>query len=379
MRMLNDRTPNKGSRFPKNLYGEKRATTGQHSSFPGEHGVSELRLGGKLISVEMQIDVVEKLQEHITFGLKMNPPSDVRGVLVGRIVEAAASTIIVDGYELARYVPESGLPAIAEDGRLADLVHYWNEQGGARRAIGVFRSQRGRWITLSQEDEKGIAGLFKLTPHLFLIVRSSQAGGETGTLFVRHGRKAGTAKSYGEFPFNASLLRSQEGSKTEHLIEPTEEPRASPATGLRSGPKWRSWFSVGATWGVTVMTMLWLMNAYDPLSRTQVDPAEKRILADSHSLGLKLDRAGNLLEIAWNQDSSPTRNAKLAALTINDGRLLKRINLNRTQIEAGHIYCAPQTSDLDIRMEVASFDGQQTSESVRMVSLVPANVAPDEH
>jgi hypothetical protein len=187
-------------------------------------------------------------------------------------------------------------------------------------------------------------------------------------LFVRQARKVRSAKSYGEFAFNASLLRSQEAVEIELSMEPAAEPRGWLA-GIRAlRSKWRSRLSVAATWGITVVATIWLMNAYDLSTRAQVDPAESRLMTDSRSLGLKLDRTGTLLEILWNQDLSSTRDAKQAAVTISNGRLTKEIKLNQAQIRVGHLYCEPQTSDLDIRMEVATADGETTSESVRLVS-----------
>jgi hypothetical protein len=181
---------------------------------------------GKSISIKIPIDVIERLETDITSGLKMSPPLDITGILIGRLPKEGGSAITVDDYELNRYTEEIGAPTMRRDQRLADMVASWTKRNGPRGVVGFFRSKRSGPLTVSREDLRGARRLAGKSQNIFLLVGSSGAGNYTGMLFLRQSRATKLEEEFGEFPFSADALRA-------HLEEPI---RPWPQAGERSTP-----------------------------------------------------------------------------------------------------------------------------------------------
>lgn len=167
------------------------------------------QIRGKSVSVKLPLDLIEHLEFDIAHGLKMNPPCDVTGLLVGRLVSDGGSTVVIEDYELAGYTRESSGVRFGQDERLAQMVNRWGEGGGEgpRKVVGFFRSQRRGWPAIDPEDSKAAKQLLKRNQNVFLIVRSTAEGKHSGLLFFRRGRATSVEEEHGEFVFNADVLR----------------------------------------------------------------------------------------------------------------------------------------------------------------------------
>jgi hypothetical protein len=382
----------------------------------------EWKVRGKAVSLRIQVDVIEKLQEHLFFGLKMSPPCDIRGVLVGRIIKESDAKIIVDGYELSRYTPKSDEPPLTRDDRLAlDVLHHRRARDGARCVVGIFRSQARGWLALNDEDLRGADHLFGRAENIFLIVGPSQHLDNTAVVFFRRAGQRHVEKGCAQFPFNANLLRSGAASQmtwrddraepcTAKIENPTSlrrfprisfrSTRRSAGTTLlcwargigagvqtakrvatqilsraivtgRTASARRSWLPLGATWGVAVLATMFSMNGREMMNRYRLDETEAPLNASAKTLNLRLELEGELLEITWDPNATKLEGKK-ATITITDKSSAKAVQIDQTQIRAGRIYYRPPTGDLGVRMEVVAADGQTVSESVQMVSTVSA-------
>src|SRR5580704_1031989 len=125
------------------------------------------------VSITMRKDVIESLHEDVVQGLTMSTPCDVTGLLIGRVVNESGSTIIVEGYELARYGGENGAPPFGRDQRLADMVKQWSKRKGPFQVVGFFRSQRRGWPAIDREDLKGARRLLPSSKNVFLLIQSA--------------------------------------------------------------------------------------------------------------------------------------------------------------------------------------------------------------
>ncbi len=133
------------------------------------------------------------------------------------------------------------------------------------------------------------------------------------------------------------------------------------------GRSWRSWLAIAATWIIAAGVTLWWMDGRN-LYRHHAAPVEQtRPVTVSGPIGLQLDRAGGLLEIIWDRNSDTVANSQGGYLTIRDGGEVKEIQLNPSDIQTGHLYYGPNSSDLGIRLELSEQDGETASESIRVV------------
>jgi hypothetical protein len=163
----------------------------------------------KPLSIKIPIDIVERMQDDIQYGLGMRAPCDIMGLLIGRVLKEYSSTILIQDFVLTGYTSDSGLPGLWNDERLADMIQPWNRPGSPHYVVGFVRSNSRDWPEIEKQDFKCAKRLLHRTPNVFLLIRSGISRGSTGRLFLRPSRWSGLDEEYGEFPLNADILRSQ--------------------------------------------------------------------------------------------------------------------------------------------------------------------------
>jgi hypothetical protein len=174
-------------------------------------------------------------------------------------------------------------------------------------------------------------------------------------------------------PASGSSDRKSEGESVE------EHPMPAAAFGDNPPPPVRrhSWLAVAATWTVAVAVTMWVISGRGPFSQRRPDVTETRPVVVANPIGLQVDSAGGLLEIAWDPISVAAMTSSGGFLTIRDGNLLKEVHLDSGEIRSGHLYYGPRNPDLGIRLEVARDDGATASESIRVVGPPPKGRSSD--
>ena len=90
--------------------------------------------------------------------------------------------------------------------------------------------------------------------------------------------------------------------------------------------------------------------------------------------GLTLNSWANKLELKWNPDSAPLRNAKSVDMLIRDGARQMRVPLTAAALRNGNIVYQPLTADVMFRLE--TLGARPFSESLRyLAALHPASSA----
>ena len=87
------------------------------------------------------------------------------------------------------------------------------------------------------------------------------------------------------------------------------------------------------------------------------------------ALGLQVVSREKQLEIHWNNDATPIRNAAKGVMRISDGGAQKVLQLDATQLRDGAVAYSPTSNDVTVRLEVNSVDGTTSSESTRPVAI----------
>ncbi len=167
------------------------------------------QIGDKPFSIKIPLDIVDRLQRDIQYGLGMTTSCDVMGLLIGRIATEYSSTLIIQDYVLTGYTSDSGSPELWSDERLAEMGRPFTKLASPFFVVGFFRSQRGEWPEVEKEDFKGAKRLLRSTPNVFLLIRTGFSRGFSGRLFLRPSKRAKFKDEYGEFPLNADILRAQ--------------------------------------------------------------------------------------------------------------------------------------------------------------------------
>jgi protein TonB len=85
-------------------------------------------------------------------------------------------------------------------------------------------------------------------------------------------------------------------------------------------------------------------------------------------LGLKVASSAGRLDVSWDHDSPVILTGTRAVLTITDGDITKRIQLDEKQMRDGSIAYTPFSTDVNLRLEVGGPDGKTIGESVRVIA-----------
>ena len=145
----------------------------------------------------------------------------------------------------------------------------------------------------------------------------------------------------------------------------------------KAAPAWRSWLSIAATWTIAVGATMWITNGSSLFGHSSPEVPEQHPVTIPDSIGsvvhtgLEVHSDGQLLDITWDRRSASALNSSGGYMTIRDGDLVKVVRLEAGEIRTGHIYYAPRNADLGVRLEMASADGDTTSETVRVVGPPP--------
>jgi len=88
----------------------------------------------------------------------------------------------------------------------------------------------------------------------------------------------------------------------------------------------------------------------------------------SSPLGLRVVSTPQRTEILWNHDSSAIRGAEKGTIRISDGDIAESVPFDAPQLQDGALVYRPRTNDVSVRMVVDEQNGEQVSESVRVVT-----------
>jgi hypothetical protein len=108
---------------------------------------------------------------------------------------------------------------------------------------------------------------------------------------------------------------------------------------------------------------------------------EKRLEAFDAARGdagqaLRVTPLGDSLRITWPAGESAFRNARTAALSINDGDEWRRIELSQHALAAGQFLYRPSSTEVLVRLDVTGNAHHGVIETVRVLGLTPHPVAP---
>ena len=366
---------------------------------------------GKWISIELSLDLVDRLQQDVIRGFGSLPRrgAEVGGILVGTVSGGGRIVRVEDYLEVPveyRRGPSYLLSEPDEKTFEAELAQLRNNPARSARPIGYFRSHTRDGVGLAQEDLDLVAKYFPDPETVILLIRLFGTKPSTAGFYFKEDGQFQSGPPLLEFPFRRRDLAPDEATpsperpsrgvsvpsrirraaraaqrsetlpvqSTEHdpaaapreIVEPVlarePEPVASEIpeekSKLRGG---RIWLPVSA-----VFLLVGVLAGFQVAMR--VGPQALGGL-DPYKLSLSVTPAGNDLEVKWDRHSPAIRKALKGILTIEDGNYRKPIELDSDRLRGGsELLYRHYSNDVHFRLEVFLKDSSSVAEAVEWKS-----------
>ena len=109
---------------------------------------------------------------------------------------------------------------------------------------------------------------------------------------------------------------------------------------------------------------------------------ERYLASKNQSISLHVYDAGETVQIGWDQNAGPVRNAHIGVIDIKDGGETKRYALADEELRAGKMSYLRRGGDLELRMTVYPVGSTAVQEFAHFldpgpVTAAPAATAPD--
>ncbi len=170
-----------------------------------ESGVYTWTFPGAPIRIEIDLELVARLEAVVIGTSKNSGMNEIGGVLLGTV--QSPSTIQVNDYALIEAEPDSKRGYVADTLELERLCSGNDRARTNLQVVGYFRTQREPALELRSEEMKTIRRHFSDSRQVVLLIRSSAEQCNAGFLFWDGGVLS--PFSFLEFPFSAGVLRSE--------------------------------------------------------------------------------------------------------------------------------------------------------------------------
>lgn len=276
---------------------------------------------GKPISIQLSLDVVDRLQQDVMRGFGALPRRgvEVGGILLGSssIVEpsSAATVVRVEDYLLVPIQYKRG-PSF----RLSpeDLQTFQAAVKLSRSPVGYFRSHTRDGVGLSEEDLDLLSKSFPEPATIALLIRPFATKPSVAGFYFKEQGAFQNGAPLLEFPFRRSALAPGDTSTPVR----TETPPAAPiaAAAPRSRRRW-------PVLPIILLLIGVLLGYQAALSVRSPRPP--------YQLALSVRQSGSDLQLKWDGESPVIRNAQKGILTIADGSDVKSTDLTGTELQGG--------------------------------------------
>ena len=350
------------------------------------------------MAIEYPLEVMDEIRAAVTDGLQKLARGglEIAGVLFGvrretgiriltwrpiRCEYAHGPTLQLSSRDLAELTRL--LTAAAEDPDLEGL-----------QPVGWFLSHTRSEVLLSPQDQEIFNGFFPKLWQTTLVLHPNQAGVARAGFFVRAADGAlKSDSSYQEFtvkplhraqtladaPVPVAKERSNSRLKPEPVVVTPATSRAAPSAEPRPPARVepplfrtldRSKTPRGWLWMVPVVLGLVVAGFL----------IKERYLTPRQPFSLHVYDAGETVQIEWNQNSAPIRDAHIGVIDIKDGGETKRYSLADDELRAGKMSYLRRGGDLELRMTVYPVGSTAVQEFAHFLDPGPATppAAPPE-
>jgi hypothetical protein len=364
---------------------------------------------GKWISIELSLDVVDRLNQDVIRGFGSLPRrgAEVGGILLGT-VSGGGRTVRVEDYREVpieyRRGPSYLLSELDTKAFEAVLADVRNNVASSARPIGYFRSHTRDGVGLSEEDLDLVASHFPDPETIILLIRPFGTKPSTAGFYFKEDGRFQSGSPLLEFPFRRRDLAPDESTppperplrgvgpssrvrRAAAAAKPLErapvrsdeaEPLATareievagplltsePDAIAPTMPAETSKFRNGRIWlpMSVVFLLVGILAGFQAAMR--VGPRTFGGL-DPYRLSLTVTPAGSGLQVKWDRQSPVIRKAQRGTLTIDDGNYHKPIELDADRLQAGSEVVYRHYSNLvRFHLEVFLKDSSSVAETI---------------
>ena len=312
---------------------------------------------GSPVKVHLHLHLVERLQDRC-----QNAGHGIaeEGLLFGRTVDGAT--------EISDFQPASGRS-------ISDLIASLPAESGKRLLVGYYRTEPGPVLRLHENDLALAKSFFPKPYQVFLVIQPNSFAPPNAAFFFHDGSQRMAEYALMEFPFDASMLATEEQNRIKRhqqatstpAVVPPPAPEESPVRQKSAGLKIAAWLAA-----LVILAAAALFTAVPSLRQqflaaiSRPAPATSGTAAPQPSLGLHARRQDRDLELTWNRESAWVAAATSAVISIDDGASRRQIPLDPSGLRNGSILYSPSTDQVLIQLSVTAPTGT-AAESVRVI------------
>ncbi len=352
---------------------------------------------GKSISIQLSLDVVDRLQQDVIrgFGAVPRRGAEVGGVLLGS-TEGDGPVVRIEDYELIPIEYKRG-PSylLSEEDVQAFEASLEQLQNGEKslRPIGYFRSHTRDGVGLGEEDQALLSKYFPEPETVVLLIRPFGTKPSIAGFSFKENGVFQSGAPLQEFSFrrkdlapdevpppqapparpprnvpprrevprveqerpNLSFLERPLPTDTNGLVEASTAPKTAPKIPPRKGGIW-----VPLSFIFLMLGVLLGFQAALTLHPGSLNGA------DAYNVSLSVSQAGADLQLKWDRQSAAIRAAQKGILTIEDGTLTsKPTELSAAELQSGSVVVYPHsTNSVKFRLELIMKDRDRLIETV---------------
>jgi hypothetical protein len=361
---------------------------------------------GKWISIELSLDLVDRLQQDVIrgFGALPRRGAEVGGILLGA-VRGGGRVVRVEDYQEVpieyRRGPSYLLSELDTKAFEAELAQIRNNGAGSGRPIGYFRSHTRDGVGLAEEDLDLVSRYFPAPETVVLLIRPFGTKPSSAGFYFKEDGRFQSGPPLLEFPFRCKDLAPDDTSPSQErpprsvpsrirraaataqtsdpsptrkaepeaaapareieVVEPVHrsEPVAAAPQISEEKPKNRGWIWIPVS---VIFLLVGVLAGFQAALR--VGPQALGGL-DPYDLSLTVTPSGSDLEVKWDRQSRVVRKAVKGILTIEDGNYRKAIELDADRLQSGsQLVYRRYSNDVRFRLEVFLKDSTSVAEAV---------------
>jgi len=267
---------------------------------------------------------------------------EIGGILLGRMeTEENVTTFWVDGFRAIESEHRLGPSYLLSEGDFAHVRDEIARSGGG--CVGIYRSQtRTKQLALDIADARLFGQCFPKGNALFLMLAPALSG---AAFFSRADADLKCVREFGLGSGRIALHHDQP------MRQARPRGRGQPARALPAPPaevpaKWRPFGQWRVRYAAAMIAILFLGAAAGFLfRRAGLGPAPPKLIE------LKVQRAGSVLHVHWDPNSSALRGAARVVLYVQDGDYRSDRDLASSELRAGSAAYHPRSDEVFFRID----------------------------
>ena len=359
-----------------------RVRTPDVSSVPGYYVWSA---PGKSVSVHLQLDVIDRLSGDVMTGFGAVPKrgAEVGGILIGSI---DGDVVKVDDFEPVACEYRRGPSYLLSDSDASSFQDLYDRvrasPGKEQYAVGFYRSNTREQTTLTEEDRELCNRYFPGPSQVVLLIKPYASKVSTAG-FITYESGQLEDETPLEFPFRRYELEgtspparrplSERGMRSESSAvmrspgpayeAPVETERSEPHAPIANVPEMERPYAVtaetrsarrkGWAWVPLSFTFLMLGLAIGFFAAFSLFPkGPQPNTGDPYSLALSVEASDDNLHVKWDRQAAAIRAAQHGVLEITDGKYVKTVDLDATQLQNGSVIYRHLSDKVNFKLEV---------------------------